>query len=84
MGSIASPNRKKIMSRKNIIGMDVQSLSVTFSLRSGGTRTYYYELEDFAAIYGGDDPKDYAGSETPNTDADNAARIAEIIATLLE
>ena len=50
------------MSRNNIIDMDIRDFSVTFQLRRGGQRTYYYNMADFAEILDGADPANYTAS----------------------
>jgi hypothetical protein len=55
------------MSRENITSMvPVKGGgAVTFQLRRGGARTYYYSTPDFIAISAGADPKDFEGSQDP-------------------
>jgi hypothetical protein len=45
--------------------MDPDDYSVTFQLRSGDQRQYFYIASDFAEIAAGADPRGYAGSQTP-------------------
>ena len=45
--------------------MNPEDKSVTFQLRSGGSRTYWYESSDFLSILAGADPASFAGSQDP-------------------
>jgi hypothetical protein len=57
------------MSKANITSMNPADFSVTFALRNGDSRTYYYDPASFAAILGGSDPKDFTGSQDPPVDS---------------
>lgn len=72
------------MSRANIIAMNPRDNRVTFQLRNGDQRTYWYTANDFASISSGDDPKGYEGSQTPPTNQQSSEIFGEIADAVID
>jgi len=70
------------MSRGNILEMtpDTRGLTVTFSLRRGGTRSYHYGLADGAQIMAGSDPAEF----TPDGEGGSGSSIENVLTDVSE